>query len=215
LYGVLSLAEAIDAEEDPERVRFFAREIVGYAERIRDIVRQLCDDASDGASPRATRVDLASALSTAATMVERSMGLDGGWLSLEVPDGLLVWGREAELEQVFVNLMKNAVQAVIKRHGDLNLGEEVPVTIRGERRGKQIRLTVDDRGEGVPEEHRMSIFDPFFTTKAPGEGTGLGLNITYRILSRCRAAIHVEESVGGGASFVLTFPAVDESGGLQ
>ena len=143
-------------------------------------------------------------------MVQRSMGLGSGWLGLSVPEGLLVWGREAELEQVFVNLLKNAVQAVIAHHGSLDGAAGQPVTVRGERDGERIRVVVDDRGIGVPEADRMSIFDPFYTTKAPGEGTGLGLNITYRILSRCRATIHVEESDGGGASFVLTFPALVE-----
>jgi len=208
LFGVLGLAEAIEAETDPDRVRFFAREIVGYAERIRDIVRELCDDARQDALPQATRVDLAATLSAAGVMVERSMGLRPGWLKLQVPDGLLVWGRQTELEQVFVNLMKNAVHAVIQRHGRLEVEVGSPVEVRGQRINDQICLTVDDCGDGVPEEHRMSIFDPFFTTKSPGEGTGLGLNITYRILSRCRAAIQVDASPAGGASFVITFPAV-------
>ena len=205
---MLGLAEAIEAEPDLERARFYAREIVGYAERIRDIVRQLCDDA--GGEPSYRDEGGPSACARGGGHGAAVFGPRGGWLLLDLPEEAnSVWGREAELEQVFVNL-QNAVQAVIQRHGSLASCQMTPVSVRLERREAQIRVRVEDQGHGVPEEHRMSIFDPFYTTKGPGEGTGLGLNITYRILSRYRATIHVEESADGGASFVLTFPAMDD-----
>jgi signal transduction histidine kinase len=74
-----------------------------------------------------------------------------------------------------------------------------------------VRFIVEDSGPGIPQEIRHRIFDPFFTTKGPDEGTGLGLAICQRVVSEVGGKIWLEESLLGGARFVVELPAAPES----
>ncbi|MBF8288802.1 MAG: hypothetical protein HW381_1910, partial [Candidatus Rokubacteria bacterium] len=105
-------------------------------------------------------------------------------------------GDPAELREVMTNLILNAADAM-PRGGTL--------TVSTARRGESIELRVVDTGIGIPEAVRGKIFDPFFTTKGP-RGTGLGLSMTYGILSRHGATITVDSQEGQGTAFTLLFP---------
>jgi CheY-like chemotaxis protein len=108
-----------------------------------------------------------------------------------------VTGDPAELREAMTNLILNAVDAM-PTGGTLSLATaEV---------ADGVELTVSDTGVGMPESVRDRIFDPFFTTKGP-QGTGLGLSMTYGIVSRHRARIVVETAEGRGSTFRITFPA--------
>ncbi|MGB5245869.1 MAG: ATP-binding protein, partial [Woeseia sp.] len=72
--------------------------------------------------------------------------------------------------------------------------------------GSGIVVEVEDNGPGIPEEIRAKIFEPFFTTKPAGQGTGLGLSVTYGIIKDHGGDIRVEEAQGGGTRFVVTLP---------
>lgn len=104
----------------------------------------------------------------------------------------------AELNQVWTNLIDNAIAAAASR-----------VTVRTSRAGDFLAVEVEDDGPGVPEELRLRIFDAFFTTKEPGEGTGLGLDIAGRIVMRHHGDIRVTEADGGGARFRVLLPLPD------
>ena len=80
------------------------------------------------------------------------------------------------------------------------------VRICARREEDSIVITVDDDGPGIEESQRSVLFDPFFTTKAPGKGTGLGLNIVYRIVTKYRGSIKILEGENGGARFAIRFP---------
>jgi CheY-like chemotaxis protein len=110
----------------------------------------------------------------------------------------LVAGDPAELREVMTNLILNAVDAM--PNGGL-------LTFTSKLVDGQVEVTVSDNGVGIPEAIRNSIFDPFFTTKGP-QGTGLGLSMTYGILSRHQAQITVESEEGKGSTFRLRFPAL-------
>jgi len=103
----------------------------------------------------------------------------------------------SQLNQVFMNLLANAEQA-IEGEGD--------VWIQTRRAGNSVRISIRDNGKGIPKEHLDRIFDPFFTTKSIGEGTGLGLSITYGIIQKHRGTISVESEVGRGTTFVVKLP---------
>jgi signal transduction histidine kinase len=90
-----------------------------------------------------------------------------------------------------VNLLKNAVQAS-SRH---------PVRLSWFERGTDAGFEVEDDGPGIPESDRAHLFEPFFTTKRPGQGTGLGLAVVYRIVKEHGGSIEVETSSMGGALF--------------
>lgn len=122
-------------------------------------------------------------------------------LSTETP---FVVGDANELEQVFLNLITNARDALDAR-------EDAKLTIRTRIEDGQVVTEFADNGTGVPEEIAEHIFDPFFTTKEPGKGTGLGLSISHGIIDKHQGTITLRNE--GGAVFKITLPRADEENG--
>ena len=142
-------------------------------------------------------------------LVSRSLGLPDEMVVTDAAPDLLFQARTSEAQQVLVNLVKNAVEAVQEFRPDAS--GKVLVEAREDGEGA-ILLKVTDNGPGIPKDAQKDIFDPFFTTKAPGKGTGLGLNIVYRIVTKYRGTIAVESEEGAGASFLVRFPAIPDAG---
>jgi C4-dicarboxylate-specific signal transduction histidine kinase len=213
LFGVMGLAEAILEEEDPDLVRGYAREIVDYAGTIKDIVVQLSGYSRTASSEYHTTVDLPRALDDAVRLVVRSVSFDPSCVVVEAEPELYVNARTSEVQQVFVNLVKNAVEALIERYGHHTPGSAFPgrVHVRAGRTDKVVWATVADNGPGIPTDRVNAIFDPFYTTKPPGRGTGLGLNIVWRILTKYRGQVLVESAEGKGATFTVRFPLEDSA----
>jgi len=107
--------------------------------------------------------------------------------------------RKGEVDQVFVNLIGNAIQAM-EGIGCLTLATGLD--------GRWIQVTIADTGPGIPDSIRPRIFDPFFTTKTAGKGTGLGLSIVHKIVTKYAGTITVDSTEGGGTTFRLRFPAL-------
>lgn len=107
-----------------------------------------------------------------------------------------------QLNQVFMNLLVNAAQA-IEKHGE--------ISIRSWQEGEAICVSIADTGSGIRPEHLNRIFEPFFTTKEVGKGTGLGLSITYDIVKKHGGEILVESEVGSGSTFTVRIPIVQEA----
>ena len=103
-----------------------------------------------------------------------------------------------ELEQVFINLMLNAQNAMPKG-GSLRITAEVD--------GEEVELRFTDSGEGVEPEHWDRIFEPFFTTRADEGGTGLGLAVSYSIVEMHKGSMSISGESGQGATFVIRLPA--------
>jgi signal transduction histidine kinase len=222
LFGVMGLAEAILEEPDRGLVEGYAREIVDYSRQIKEIVLQLSGYSRSAASEYHTTVELPRVIEDATRLVVRSLGFDPTAVSLDFGAGahdlshdwsrgidarpgadLLVQARTSEVQQIFVNLVKNAIEASLERHGDSHLGR---VAVAAGRSDKWVWASVHDNGPGIADDLQKAIFDPFFTTKPPGRGTGLGLNIVYRILTKYRGTIHVESRMGEGTTFTVRFP---------
>jgi signal transduction histidine kinase/CheY-like chemotaxis protein len=104
-----------------------------------------------------------------------------------------------QMEQVFHNLIKNALEAV-----DGRAEGNVRVTVRG---GSRVEVVVEDNGRGMPDEIRRRAFEPFFTTKQVGRGTGLGLSLSYGLVQANGGQIEVESREGVGSRFTVSFPA--------
>lgn len=116
----------------------------------------------------------------------------------DIDDHIRVFVDRQRMEQVFVNLISNAVQAIE--------GEGV-VKIRAvNSRDGMVKIRVRDTGRGIPEDELNKIFDPFFTTKDVGHGTGLGLFITHDIVARHQGSIQVESILGKGTTFTVHLP---------
>jgi phosphate/phosphite/phosphonate ABC transporter binding protein len=106
------------------------------------------------------------------------------------------------LNQVFMNLFTNAIQAIQAR-GD-GIAGQISVTTRNA--GGKVEISISDNGTGIPQDVLAKIFDPFFTTKKVGEGTGLGLSITYGIIHKHHGTMEVESEIGRGTSFYIELP---------
>lgn len=114
------------------------------------------------------------------------------------------------LEQVFINLIINARDAIEERWEGRECGSgDKKISINARARGRVVFVEVRDTGTGIPAAVRDKIFDPFFTTKKVGKGTGLGLSISYGIVRDCGGDIRVPSGDGQGACFVLQFPAAE------
>lgn len=107
-----------------------------------------------------------------------------------------------QLQQVFMNILNNARQAIDTRGG----AGRVQVTT--ENLAPRMRITFEDNGAGIPEEHLSKLFIPFFTTKEIGQGTGLGLSFCYGVVSEHGGTIQVQSKVGQGSTFVIDLPLI-------
>lgn len=109
-----------------------------------------------------------------------------------------------EIEQVLLNLFKNAAQAMA---ASPDPGRRPAMVVRTRRAGDRVRIEVADNGPGMEEAVRIRVFEPFFTTKEPGEGTGLGLSVSYFIITTNHGGtIRVDSQPGQGATFIIELP---------
>jgi two-component system NtrC family sensor kinase len=118
----------------------------------------------------------------------------------EVPGDLILELDPQRLQEVFLNLLMNAIQAIKEPPG------EIKIAARADVPNREVVITVADTGVGIPKEELDRIFDPFFTTKEVGVGTGLGLSIVYGIIDKHHGRISVESQEGEGTRFTIRMP---------
>ncbi len=198
LAGIRGYAEAIVDEVDSTLMRSYARKIVDVAERASEVVRWLSRYSRQAKDVNIVDVDL-NEISRDSLEAMRFSRLSAN-IEVKPNYGELpsVRGNRAELQQVFVNLLGNSVDAMPE-------GGRIVLSTRC--RGGLVEVEVSDTGMGIPEEHMAKIFDPFFTTKEVGKGTGLGLYVISMIIKKHHGTIEVESEVGKGTAFILRFPA--------
>jgi PAS domain S-box-containing protein len=188
-----------------DKDREHLRVIHEQADRAGRIVRNLLTFARKG-SPSEGTVDLNDVLGRTALLVAYELHLRGIDLVEDRVQGPLpVRGNRDELQQVVLNLVNNAVQAV----RNLPDGVKRQVTLASAVEGDQAVIRVRDSGPGVQEELVPQLFTPFFTTKEPGEGTGLGLSLSYRIVESHGGRLAFRPVPEGGAEFSFRLPLVD------
>lgn len=130
---------------------------------------------------------------------------------LELKDELpKIKGNANRLEQVFLNLIVNARDAILSRHREpgqkMDVVQNDSVTIKSDIKGDWVIVKLSDTGTGIPEGLRSKVFEPFFTTKKTGQGTGLGLAISYTIVTEHNGSIEITKKRGPGTTIKLTFP---------
>jgi signal transduction histidine kinase len=185
-------------------IRRLAGEIDQAATRISDLVRAVRGFTRVDASPVPQAVDVAEGLTETLAVLRGKARDRGAGLAVSVEDALPpVRGIAAELNQVWSNLIDNALDAV---------GRGGHVEVSAKRRGPWIDVQVADDGSGIPADIKERVFDPFFTTKDVGQGTGLGLDIVRRIVAQHDGDIEVT-SAPGRTVFTVTLPAVPGEGG--
>jgi two-component system NtrC family sensor kinase len=119
-------------------------------------------------------------------------------LSPQIPSAM---GDPRQLQQVLLNLVTNSIQAMAATGGEGRL------RVKTEVQGNSVVLEVSDTGPGIPGPARAHIFEPFFTTKPEGQGTGLGLSVSYGIVAAHGGTLALAESTSAGTKFVVTLPA--------
>jgi len=186
-----------DVEQFKKHLSFMSKELV----RCGNIISGLLSFARE--SPKEYKeIDLNDVLNSVITLTHHKMELRNVDLTTRLYPGLLmIKGDDRELQQCFLNLIFNAIEAM-PGGGQLRIISEL------KRDKKNVRVEVQDTGYGISKENLEHIFDPFFTTKGVGEGTGLGLSIVYGITKNHKGKIEMNSKVGEGSSFVLEFPAL-------
>jgi C4-dicarboxylate-specific signal transduction histidine kinase len=184
--------------------------LVGDLEKAMEQVRKATEIISHlrtfGRAARVSieQVDVDDVIERSLLLVQEQLRLRAIEVELELcPDELIVLANPIQLEQVFINLLTNARDA-------LSDAKRKTIRIASSRDDERIRITFSDTGPGIPLELQQRIFDPFFTTKEVGTGTGLGLSITYSILKEYGGEISVVSRPGMGATFLVELPFADE-----
>lgn len=148
-----------------------------------------------------SRVNLAASVRNALLLVDPKLRAAAVALVNRVPDTATAWCDRVRLEQVLVNLIGNAADAMAGQPD-----RSLEIAIEGDAEWPAA-LTVSDSGPGLPPEVMQRLFEPFFTTKPPGEGLGLGLAISRDIVREFGGELRAESRSGGGACFRITLPA--------
>ena len=206
LTSIAGLTELLLERGTLPDTREHLRVVHEQAERASRIVRNLLTFARKG-SPGKEPVDLNDVVTRTALLIVYELKLRGIELeSRPAPEPVIVQGDRYELQQVLLNLVTNAAQAV----SGLPAGLPRVVTIETGLQGDLALLRVRDTGEGVPPQLVPYLFTPFFTTKGPGHGTGLGLSLSYGLVESHGGRLSYAPAPRGGAEFTAALPAVVE-----
>ncbi|OAG27885.1 ATP-binding protein [Thermodesulfatator autotrophicus] len=170
----------IKVKESVERIRKITESLGEYTRKEKDL----------------KEINLYEVVNKAKETVKLSEKLKDINFNIKISKNITIVGRKTELQQVFINLFLNAIQAM-KGKGTIY------VEAKEDKKNKFVYIYVKDTGPGIPPEHRKYIFDPFFTTKDPGEGTGLGLNIVYRIITKYNGFIRVLDNDPGAVFEII------------
>jgi two-component system NtrC family sensor kinase len=207
LTSIAGLAELLlERPPHPELPREHLRVIHDQAERAGRIVRNLLTFARKGVAEKAA-VDLRDVVARTSLLITYELQLHGIELESDLsPESAVVLGDRYELQQVLLNLVTNAVQAV----SALPEGKPRRITLSTNLTDDgKATLRVRDTGPGVPPHLVPYLFTPFFTTKAPGEGTGLGLSLSYGLVKAHGGELEYEGEPQGGAEFRVTLPLLE------
>jgi two-component system NtrC family sensor kinase len=195
MYSHLSLEEM--EAEDPRRKNL--EKVTAEATRCKNIVRGLLDFARQS-EPNVVEADANEIMRRTLSLLQNQAQFQNITITTtlcgSLPKAMMDSG---QIQQVFTNIILNAAEA-INGQGEINI---VTRTVED---GRFIEIECTDTGCGIPQENIEKIFDPFFTTKEVGCGTGLGLAVSYGIISRHRGTIEVKSSPGKGTTFIVRLP---------
>lgn len=197
LQAVLALSESMAEDDDLERIHADAQEAVTASQRIASIIDDLTGYSRDARRTTVSTVSLNDAVETALSMAHHTRRLSSLEIESDLQSSASVMANSAELTQVVSNLINNAADA---------MAEGGKLTLSTRDSDGFAWLSVSDTGPGIDAETQRRLFEPFFTTKPPGEGTGLGLYVTQKIIDKHQGVLELESAPGKGATFSVRFP---------
>jgi signal transduction histidine kinase len=192
------MAEIALDEEDPAKQKDYLTDILTCGQRIGEIVNGLRSYSRTAKREELGAVDLREVLETSLKMVQLATKSATVDVIKKFQPIEKIKANPGEIQQVFTNLITNAFQAMNGRGNKLILSSRPLKDF--------VEIKVSDNGIGIPPQYVKKIFDPFFTTKKMGEGTGLGLNVVYRIVTKYEGTVEVESTEGVGTTFTIKFP---------
>lgn len=200
LAGILGHTQLAIRRLGPENPAKASLDLIAQeSRRCIDIIKNLMRFARQE-TPQFKAIDANEAVGAALSIVDHQLSLHGIRIVRELGISLpQVNGDINQLQQVLVNLAINAQQAMAGQRGELS--------VRTRALGGQVLIELQDTGPGISPELQKKIFEPFFTTKPAGQGTGLGLSVSYGIIESHGGRIEVRSSLGSGATFVISLPA--------
>jgi C4-dicarboxylate-specific signal transduction histidine kinase len=195
-----NMLDRLDAEDfDKQRMEHNLTHSLQQVKKATEIINHLRTFGRAAPLNRET-VNLNAVVENAISLLREQLRLHEIDLELELSaEDPLVAGNPIQLEQVVMNLLSNARDAVAESPGKR-------ISISSAFEDDSVLLTIEDSGPGIDPELEQRIFDPFFTTKEVGQGTGLGLSIVYGIIKDHEGSISVESQLGRGARFVINLP---------
>ncbi|MBI5233870.1 MAG: PAS domain-containing protein [Deltaproteobacteria bacterium] len=202
LAGILGMAEAIMDEDDTATIKSYTKDIIQYTINASSIVKELSAYSRAASNETTSTVDVSQIMENSLKMSKHAAPFTTVNIVTEFEPDCFIYANAGEMQQVFVNLMVNAIHAMMGRgEGTLKLASSIENGF--------VKTTISDTGQGIPEKDLSQIFDPFFTTKPAGSGTGLGLYVVYRIVTKYRGTIDVESMVNEGTTFTIQFPSAE------
>lgn len=204
LFVIKGLAEILlerpDAE--PAKIKDIAQRAVAQAERALEIIRNFSEYAKRQSSKTFDKqsLNIKEVLESIVPLVCSELALDRIRLQVSVPPKAMVCADRHSLEEIFINLIVNACQAMPD-------GGEIQIIAK--ENPEQVTITIKDNGAGIPKDQLSRVFEPFYTTKS--SGTGLGLYVVKQLVEKNAGKIEVSSKEGVGATFTVVLP-MSESG---
>ncbi|MDY6950174.1 MAG: ATP-binding protein [Thermodesulfobacteriota bacterium] len=197
---VVADAKGLSAD-DREELEEVMEKIGAQTERCANITHKLLGFARES-RPARSELDIHELLKETISFLKPQLKHTNIKVGLAFAEGpLLVNSDPRLLEQVFVNLIGNAIHALLEKPGD-----DKHIELGTVRKDSEVEIRIEDNAGGIPQEHRGKIFELFYTTKAPGKGTGLGLPISQNVVRSLGGEITFESKVGVGTTFRVQLP---------
>ncbi len=192
-------------------LRAMANDIVANVERASGVIKHVRDFARQS-EPVRSKVNINDPIKDVFKVLGHQLKVHEIEVQLELaPDIPYIMAEHNRLEQVFINLVSNAIDAMDEKTNRAGTADMVKrLTIRSFCVNGHAAVSVSDTGTGMSEEVKNKILEPFFTTKKVGKGTGLGVSISYGIIQDYDGTIEIESEVGKGTTFTIKFPAASE-----
>jgi signal transduction histidine kinase len=196
---MVSEIEAFEEDVDIDYIRNDIMALIDESEEGTERIKRIVEDLKHFAHPGQDKIqdtDINRELESTLNVVHNELKYKAEVIT-EFTELPIIQANPQQLNQVFINILVNAAQA-IKEMGEIR--------IRTRQVDEAVEIRISDTGCGISKDNLSKIFDPFFTTKEVGKGTGLGMNIAYNIIKKHGGHILVESQVGKGTAFIIRLP---------
>ncbi len=203
LIAIQGFARRISGSNEPAKIETYAQYIEKESERLSTVLMRLLDF-SRMTEPRKEDLDINAVVDDTILFTEHHLTrFRNVELSVQKEEGLpMVHADKVHIQQALINIIMNAAQV---------MPEGGPIVVTTGKKDAFVGISVSDKGPGIKEGDREKIFEPFFTTKPRGEGTGLGLSLTKRLVEANGGRIEVATAVGEGTTFTVLLPSASEA----